>query len=233
MHSLRTRAGTARHGGFTLVELAITLLVLTVLTSLLLIPLSGREEIRHRQQTSAELQEIRDALIGFAIIHRRLPCPAYQSDPAAGNYGLEDTSGSSCPQSSEGFLPWRTLGLPATDSWGVERTSQSDAWTGYWRYRVDPAFGDPGASISVTTTASLDLNLREVPSGTDMVAAKTVVAIVYSTGPNRSADGENASYEPGDATYNHGAPTTGFDDLVIWISHPLLLARLAAAGTLQ
>ncbi|MCB1928256.1 MAG: prepilin-type N-terminal cleavage/methylation domain-containing protein [Rhodocyclaceae bacterium] len=219
-----------RSCGFTLVELAITLFVLTVLAAFLLVPLSGREEIRNRHETRARLAEIREALIGFATIHGRLPCPTHQANPAASDYGLEDTA---CGQASEGYLPWRTLGLPQIDAWGSVRQNAADAWLGYWRYRVAPDFANPAnPRISITTTASLDLDIHDAVTGNSLVASNLIVAIVYSTGPDRAANGQNASYEPGNAIYDYGEPTTGFDDQLDWLSRPLLLARLAAAGAL-
>ena len=216
--------------GFTLVEMAITLFVITIISALLLIPLAGREDIRARHEAKATLAEIREALIGFAIIHRRLPCPTLQNDPSAANYGLEDAS---CNQSIEGRLPWRTLGLPPTDPWGTPRISATDPWDGHWRYRVDLAFAHTAnPPIAIDTVPGQDIGVRDAVSGIEMVANKMLVAVVYSTGPNRDADGDNASFEVGDATYGVGGPTTTFDDLLEWVSRPLLLARMGAAGAL-
>lgn len=233
MHSLScTPRLRARSAGFTLVELAITLLIVTILSAMLLVPLSSREEIRARHATEVLLDEIREALIGYAIIHGRLPCPTREPDTTAAGYGLEDGS---CNQSSEGYLPWRELGLPQTDAWGVPRQAGGDPWLGYWRYRVEPNFANPSAPlISATTALSADIDVQDVVTGQRMVADKTLVAIVYSTGPNRTADDENASFEVGgNPRYAYGGPTPSFDDMVAWISHPLLLARLAAAGALK
>ena len=51
----------SRSRGFTMVELAITLFVLTVLAAFLLVPLAGREEIRNRARTHH--MEIVDRLV--------------------------------------------------------------------------------------------------------------------------------------------------------------------------
>ena len=151
-------------------------------------------------------------LIGYAIIHRRLPCPTLQTDPTASDYGLEDAA---CNQSSEGYLPWRTLGLPQTDAWGNVRRNGTDPWVGYWRYRVDPAFAHPASPpIAIDTVANLDIGVRNAVTGVDMVADKMLVAVIYSTGPNHAADGDNASFEAGDATYGFGEPSTSFDALL-------------------
>ena len=167
--------------GFTLAELAIVLLILTVLTATLLIPFSGREEIRQRHQAQATLQDIRDALLGFAIIHRRLPCPSRETNPSDPGYGLEDPG---CNQAAEGYLPWRTLGIAPFDPWGIERQSSLDPWLGYWRYRVDEEFADAANPIDIETEVDDEIKIQD-SGGNAMVDDKTLVAVIYSTGANR------------------------------------------------
>lgn len=55
---------------------------------------------------------------------------------------------------------------------------------------------------------------------------------MYSTGPNRQADGLNASYSAGAPSYQAGESTADFDDLLVWLGRPLLIARVAQAGRL-
>lgn len=229
MHLLTASPTLRRARGFTLAELAVVLLIVSILAAALIVPLSSREESRRRHETEAALEQIREALIGFAIIHRRLPCATRETNPAAAGYGIEDPT---CNNSTEGYLPWRTLGVDAYDAWGQVRTAATDPWKGYWRYRAVSSLSIAGAIIDVGTP--LDEDLRVVDAdGSTMVDGKTLAALVYSTGPNGSADGENASYEPSSiATYETGAPGTAFDDIVAWIGHPLLIARMAAAGAL-
>ncbi len=230
MPQLTRPAKRPRESGFTLVELAVTLLVVTILAGMLLIPLTGREAIRARQATERQLEAIREALIGYAVIHGKLPCPTRQADPTATDYGLTDDA--NCTLGSEGYLPWRTLGLPQVDAWGVSRLSASDPWLGYWRYRVAPALAGTN-TIKADALPDVALDVKDVVTGQAMVGDKTLAALVYSTGPDRIANGDNASYESGNnATYAMGGPTTSFDDLLIWISRPQLIARLAAAGSL-
>lgn len=253
MHRVSPAAET-RARGFTLVELAVVLLILSVLAAVLLVPLSGREEIRRRHETERALVEIREALIGFAIIYKRLPCPTRETNPAAPGYGQEEAP--PCTEASEGYLPWRTLGLAPFDAWGSPRTSASDPWTGYWRYRPDPGFTQQADTScpwprwpiapdtrfeSVIRIVDASGSERTVSSGsapTDCLAGepeqrKLAAAVVYSAGPNRTADGQNASYEAtGTSTYQQDDPTTNFDDLLIWIGKPLLIGRMGAAGSL-
>lgn len=257
MRELNPRRHSSEHG-FTLVELAVTLLILTILAAMLLVPLSGREELRKRKETQATLADIREALIGFAILYKRLPCPTREADPRAPAYGLEESP--PCTAATEGYLPWRTLGVPPFDAWGAPRTAAGDAWKGYWRYRVDPGFSQEADSscpsprwpigpstrfetpITIVDSAGNPLTSGSSNALTNPVAGcpgelsedrRLPTALVYSPGPNGIPDGENASYEAsGTIRYQQDAPGVAFDDVLVWIGKPLLIARMAAAGSL-
>ncbi len=235
-----------RQAGFTLAELAIVLLILTVLGAALIVPFSARLAAERRDQTATMLDDIHAALIGYAIVHGRLPCPSTRNNPLDSRYGEEeiDSTTSNCVVTSEGMLPWRTLGLPAFDAWGLPRQAEADPWSGYFRYRVDLGFSDtlPGARILASTAYQnkikvVDHSGNEITvssyTGSELLKNTTAVALVYATGPDLTPNGANASYEPGiDATYEDGDPTTRFDDMVMWIGRPLLIARMAQAGAL-
>jgi prepilin-type N-terminal cleavage/methylation domain-containing protein len=212
-------------GGFTLAELAIVLVILSLLAGGLMVPLGARIDARDRQLSIERLRDIQHALIGFAIIHGRLPCPSTEDDPGAPGYGIEDSP--PCNTAREGRLPWLSLGLPPTDAWGLPRRSRSDDWGGHWHYRVDRAFAN--TAIGAATTPTDDLQIRGHDGSRITVTDSQAVAIVYSTGPNRRADGLNASYS---TTYQAGETTPDHDDLLVWIGRPLLIARLAQAGRL-
>ncbi|HQU88163.1 MAG TPA: type II secretion system protein [Denitromonas sp.] len=235
-----------RQTGFTLAELAIVLLILTVLAAALVVPFSARLGAERRDQTATMLDNIQAALIGYAIVHGRLPCPSTRKNPLDARYGEEDfdAATSNCVISTEGMLPWRTLGLPAFDAWGLPRQAEADPWTGYFRYRVDLGFSStqPGAKIRANTAYQNKIKVvdhagNEITvssySGSEVLKNTTAVALVYSTGPDLTTSGANASYEAGsDATYEAGDPSTTFDDMVMWIGRPLLIARMAQAGAL-
>lgn len=55
--------------GFTLIELAIVMLVLTILAAGMLVPLTASIESRRYEATQKILEEAREALIGFAMSH--------------------------------------------------------------------------------------------------------------------------------------------------------------------
>jgi prepilin-type N-terminal cleavage/methylation domain-containing protein len=214
--------------GFTLVEMAIVLVVLGLIASLLISPLTMRAEASRRHAAEDMLDSIIEALIGFALVHGRLPCPSIEADPASPAYGLEQSP--PCSLSVSGYLPWRTLGLPAHDPWGNPRTNTSQPWTGHWRYRPDKNFAE--GTISLSTLPSGAIQIKDHNGNLISTVDSRVVAVVFSTGPNQQADGLNITYSPTSPQFEAGEPTPAFDDLLRWISHPFLIARLARVGRL-
>ena len=224
-----TMALQARHqGGFTLAELAVVLVIVALLSGSLLVPLGSRMEARDRQLTLDRLRDIQQALTGFAIIHGRLPCPSTEADPTHPDYGVEDAL--PCNLSVEGRLPWRTLAMSATDAWGRERVQADEPWTGHWHYRVDRAFTQ--SPITPASAPADNLQIRSHDGFHVTVSDSQAVALVFSTGANRSPDGLNATYSAAQPKYQSGEVSASFDDLLIWIGRPLLIARLAQAGRL-
>ena len=152
-------------------------------------------------------------------------------NPGNINYGVEDCSVASI--SAEGYLPWKTLGVPEGDAWVVHRTASTDPWTGYWRYRVDANFAAVVKfNTSILATSSAFANSLFVWDSSGNVLntnAESPIAIIYSLGKNLVADGQNAS---ADTVYQSDEITTTFDDQLVWITRPTLVSKLAMAGKL-
>lgn len=209
--------------GFTLTELAIVLVIVALLIGGMLVPLSTQRDIHNTSETKKQLAEIREALLGFAVINGRLPCQSSTTDPAAANYGIED---SPCTN-NEGYLPWKTLGVTEVDAWGSQRSAASDPFPGYWRYRVVTAYtaaftlAAPPPSALVVQDASGNALTTSSPDGP--------IALVFSTGPDLVANGQNATI---DATYQAGERSPSFDDTLVWIGRPILFNRLISARKL-
>jgi prepilin-type N-terminal cleavage/methylation domain-containing protein len=226
--------------GFSLVEMAIVLAIVALLMAGLLPTLSGQIEQGRRTETRKALVEIQQALMGFAIINNRLPCPTNTTDPAAVGYGLEAANCSAAP-GGEGYLPWKTLGLTETDAWGSKRPNSASPWTGYWRYRVDRNFANSGVPVTLSTAFSADaLSINDRNGNALTTASERPIAIIFSTGPDTIGNGQNnpdTSFEPATGIYMSDTPGqlsdgSNFDDILIWISRPQLLNRLVAAGKL-
>ena len=237
--------------GFSLVEMAIVLLIVAMLLGGLLPTLSGQIEQRRVSETSKQLDEIKEALIGYAIVNGRLPCPA-----SASSNGTESpATGGNCTNFYNGYLPAATLGLAGTDSSGFA----VDSWGNRIRYAVTLWSSTSPAVNNVFTTAnglslvgisniSQDL-LLVCPTATGIsntscasttsLTPQGVPAVIYSTGKNNgtgidevaNTDGTNktfVSHTPAPSSAANGS----FDDLVVWLSPNTLLNRMVAAGKL-
>ncbi|MGA7749978.1 MAG: type II secretion system protein [Gallionella sp.] len=234
--------------GFTLVEIAIVLLIVGLLMGGLLPTLSGQIDQRRNSDTSKQLDEIKDALIGYAVINGRLPCPASSTS----NGAESPSGGGNCTNFYNGFVPAATLGLSGTtDSSGF----LIDSWGNRIRYAVTSSNGNAftttngmqSAGISSLAPNLLVCSTATGISGTScatnsyLTATPGVPVVIYSTGKNGaqgSAGIDEAANLDGNRTFVSHIPTPSgaangyFDDIVIWISQTVLINRMVAAGKL-
>jgi prepilin-type N-terminal cleavage/methylation domain-containing protein len=250
MNSLMRR----KQSGFTLIELAIVLVIVGVLIGSFLGTLGSRIDTTRRAEAQEDLENIKSALLGYAFSSGGpyLPCPCTadcdaDADNPAVQPGQENRAGGTCTAGAAvGYLPWGTLGLKPADSWNT-----------LYRYWVDPDFSDSSAGneFDLTDVGSGLVRTRN-PDGTSTpLVASNVVAIVFTNGKNTygglSVDGvvrpaipagnvdeidntdansEFVSRTPTEA----GASTPGgeFDDIVFWISDYEIKARMVEAELL-
>lgn len=210
--------------GFTLVEMAIVLVIVGLLVSAFLAPLSAQRDLKDYSQVRTDLAQIQEALYGFAIANGRLPCP-----DSTGNDGVEDACiGATGNTSTPGNLPWVTLGVQVNDPWGRP-----------YQYRVNDAFG---TAFTFSTTVSGTGALRVCTDNTCPAnLANNVPAVIYSSGKNGAVQPpisldelENritvgATYDRTFVSHDF-SPT--FDDVVVWVSPNILFNRMVAAGKL-
>jgi len=240
-----------KHTGFTLIEMAVVLVIIGILIGSFIGTFANRIEVTRRADTKKELDEIKLALFGYAYTKGYLPCPDISIPPN----GIENRNAGRCSafipafvDSMPGRLPWVTLGMGSADAWNIRYS--------YW---VDITYSDapPGAKFDLSSISG-EAVIQEPdyvanPDGSvlgDM--AKNVVAVVISHGKN-TLGGYNisdvASVAPladelentnlgGDFVSRPpspvGAATAGgeFDDILIWMSEYELKAKMVEAGVL-
>jgi len=116
-YSARKRASYKPMRGFTLIELAIVLFIITLLLGGVLTPLGQQISERQIAETRRAMESARIALVGYALRQADqvgpLPCPDVRA-----NDGLEDRLADGKCAAFTGNLPWHTLGLAEGDAWG-------------------------------------------------------------------------------------------------------------------
>lgn len=235
------RARPSCSAGFTLLELAIVLMIVGLLLSSLMPPLSAQIDQRRYNETQQHIAEIREALIGFSVAHGRLPRPAVSAADGTENSACADE------EACTGFVPWVTLGVRKTD-----------AWNKMIRYSVTPAYAN--GAITLNTVATKRVMTRDATGvGIYVVGAASACstsircapAIVYSAGKNHWGFSEDGTALPegppthADERTNANAnaifitrlqssgPAGGeFDDIVTWLPTYVLMNRMVAAGRL-
>lgn len=277
---------TNRSRGFTLAELAVSVVIIGLLLFGAMIPLSTQMEVRDVAETRRTMDQIREAIIGFAQANGRLPCPANGAlASGVAGAGVELFTSPSCTATA-GVIPWVTLGVPELDAWGrrfsyrVVQTFSDAITQNTWNTLGQiPACNTPipqptQSSFALCTLGNLTVNTRTEANHTATPLAVRLPAVIISHGKNgygafrpaglpvvqgpapdvAPADGvpdQNVdeasnvslaatsfiSRDPTRAASGCSDPTTGppfceFDDLVLTISAPTLIARMVNGGKL-
>ena len=225
-----------RQNGFTLIEMAIVLVILGLLLGGVLAPLSARQEQERRDDNAELLETARDALIGFALVNGRLPCPDTDAAGSPGS-GQENFPCSTNPATAppQGRLPWVTLGVEGEyDAWGAP--NQID-------YIVNGGFT---TNFTLSTAGSLN-GIIEVHNSAgncgsqNNLVAWDVPALLWSSAqtnyatqaPPRADEAENADNDRC-FVYREYSNRDGqeFDDQMVWLSPNVLFNRMIEAGLL-
>ncbi|MGC9386904.1 MAG: prepilin-type N-terminal cleavage/methylation domain-containing protein [Hydrogenovibrio sp.] len=105
---------SVEQSGFTLLELALALLLIGLLAGSYLRFASDVSGDDHDRATESQLRQVQQGLRTFLQVNGYLPCPDEDGD------GFEDRSGGSRAQcrAREGYLPSKQIGAPLTDTWG-------------------------------------------------------------------------------------------------------------------
>ncbi|MBI2293578.1 MAG: prepilin-type N-terminal cleavage/methylation domain-containing protein [Betaproteobacteria bacterium] len=222
MTNRRGHAAQERARGFTLIELAIALFIITLVLGALLVPLTTQIAQRRISDTQKTLDDIKEALLGFAVSNTRLPCPASATSNGVESFCTSATP-SACgaelltpqahgrcfvqyPSTTNGFVPGITLGLAATDAQGYA----IDAWGTRIRYAVTASasanvsiFTSTGGMRTTTLTAlAPDLVVCASSSvvtattcGTAQILTTSAPVVIFSLGLNATTGGGTSADE--------------------------------------
>ena len=236
--------------GFALVEMAMVLMIMGILLSGVLVAVGDSNRSIRITQTRNQLQQIEEALYGFAQANGRLPCPATDT-----SNGIEDPAGGGACTVTHGLIPNVTLGI-----YGAINTDSMllDAWQNPVRYSVSDATVTAGRAF--TSVAGMSELFNDNDLGTlganlfnvcdDDVCTNTLInnspAIILSMGDNWSSfssdnETENAETTLGASAYevsddyffvDTDYSEENFDDQIRWLSPHILFSRLIQAGQL-
>lgn len=232
--------------GFTLIEMAIVLVIIGLLLGGLLMPLSTQMEQKNIGESQKAIEEIKEALIGYAASQTppHLPCPDKNGGGGAGtaNDGLEDfTAATGVCVTQEGNIPWATLGVADRDAWGNRI-----------RYRVDPVFSArlPAATFTLASSGTISVTCP-LPTCNPATTSGNLPALILSHGRNglgavNSAGLINPAPTSVDELENTntnasfvlrtpsppGSVAGEFDDIASFLSPAIMFNRLVSAAKL-
>lgn len=241
-----------KNSGFTLVEMAMVLLIVGLLLGGMLPTLSSQMEAQRVSETRRQLEEIQQALQGYAVAYGRLPCPA----SASSNGEESPAGGGNCTNFYNGYVPAATLGITSVNG----QSLVTDGWGNPIRYAVAgntingiaTALTVNNGMRSATMDKIADASLLNVcASGTGITGSdcgstankltSKIPALVFSTGKNGGYGGsglDEAANLDGNRVFVSHTPTPAaaangeFDDQMIWLSPNILFNRMVAAGKL-
>ncbi|HAC35395.1 MAG TPA: prepilin-type cleavage/methylation domain-containing protein [Gammaproteobacteria bacterium] len=228
------RISSASARGFSLIEIAIVLVIVGLLLGGLLGPLQSQQEMQDTTETQEVLDETLLTLYGYAYANGFLPCPDTDGD------GLEDFAGGNC-SNVNGDIPWATLGSPDGDGFRGNRLG----------YRIDanlnnhaPISCSVGASIQICTdnTCATTLSTRAAlviwSFGKNGYLATNAQGGINTVPGAVTLSNDELENSNGDAIFVRRQRTAGntvageFDDMVEFVSESLLCAKLVEAGAL-
>ncbi|MBF0582691.1 MAG: hypothetical protein HQL80_00505 [Magnetococcales bacterium] len=231
---LPAAAGGGKSLGFTLLEIALVLLIVSLLLVSGIASLSSQRENSQREKVQLYLEGMREALIGYAVRNGRLPCPDTDFD------GFGNVTAGVC-DALIGTLPWGDfLNVDKSGSRvGRPLTAGLDPWGNPFTYDIGRAYN---TTIAWTDAVCADC-LLTVEDAAATLLANDAAAVIVSHGKNgrghylsntvpltrtnmpavADSEYENAN---DDKLYRQGAG----DDALIWFAPAEVKLPLQRAG---
>jgi prepilin-type N-terminal cleavage/methylation domain-containing protein len=199
--------------GFTLIEIAIVLVIVGLLVGGAVPLMTVLSERKVRNDTLDYMNEARAALISFAKINGRLPWADTTGD------GVSDAN------QATGTLPFQTLGIRSADSQGRRL-----------KYELN---GNLGTNLPTGCHAlQVALTVRPFVVDSDGTNPAFPVAAVLVSSGLRDADGDGSLFDSvtagifqgnnvtGNPNYIRNPPSVTFDDLVVYIDQYTLFGEM-------
>ena len=175
----------ARHErGFSLVELSIVILIMGLIIGGIAMPLSVQRENMRLNDAVKQLEQIEQAIIGFALSNGAIPCPA---TPASN--GLALPAGGGCAR-QHGFVPASTLGLAGTRN---DDNLLLDPWSSAVRYSITRADADADGNWDFSVAGEMsdvalpnllpDLAVCSTAAGTSATACADPASTLTASAP--------------------------------------------------
>ncbi|MBA3696446.1 MAG: prepilin-type N-terminal cleavage/methylation domain-containing protein [Methylotenera sp.] len=228
--------------GFTLIEMAIVLVIIGVILGGLLLTLTAQIDLRNYATTKQAMEEIKEALMGYSLSHGYLPCPAISDTD-----GTENRNVSGACNNRVGFLPWMELGVVKEDSWNH-----------LYRYSVTPAYSNSLIPVALSPATARDITIQTRNTNGILVNlsnASDIPAAIISHGKNSYGGTSYGGVVVTDTSVNNNDEKTNstglgtafvsreysdvkttvyseYDDIVVWISPNIYLAKLVTVGKL-
>jgi len=258
----RARERRVRQAGFTMIELAIVVLILGLILGGLAMPLATQRENARLRDARQQIDDVQAALEGFVLANGFLPCPA-----TPGSNGTAAAGAGICT-AQHGFVPATTLNVSGSRN---DDNLLLDPWGSPLRYSVTDADADGDGQWDFTTAGEIrdvtmpllqpDLAVCSSAAGASATACGSAAttlssaapAVVFSLGkdwpsfssPDQAENvGSSVGGGPSGASYPIAAnavfvsrgksnqPGGEFDDVVRWLSANTLFHGMVAAGQL-
>ncbi len=227
--------------GFTLVEVAIVLVIVGLLLAGGMNLMSASADTARYKESQNNLNEVKETMISYYSVNHFLPCPDTDGD------GIENppTHTGTCTD-VRGFLPHVTLGIGGN----------GDAWGEKIKYVVSPAFtvtaADNFCSTYTRTTAN-QITIQDLQTPTAKTLGDWAAFALVATGKNGrqtnagmtgaftnngGCDGLNVREQENcdtDSVLRFGnqmtdGTTVTFDDMVVWVGDYQVISELRKSG---